>query len=113
MSGMACRDFELHGGNWDELLNHFILKGSDYYCNITRIDIANDLIDYDLFTIHQLLEKINNNEYSTPRFKNKDIHSSDKINSYNSKGISITFGSRNSEAVLQIYVKLSFLLLNI
>lgn len=101
MSGQACRDFEEHNGNWRTLLDHLFT----YECNFTRIDIANDLIDYKLFNIGHLLKKIEDSEYITPRFNKKTIMKSDKVNETETPGVTITFGSRQSEAVLQIYDK--------
>ncbi len=101
MTGRACRDFEDNGGDWRVLLDFLVMNG----CNITRIDIANDLINYDLFNIQDLIKKIEKDEYITPRFNKKTITKSDKVNSTDNPGVSITFGSRLSEAVLQIYDK--------
>lgn len=101
MTGKGCREFDSYGGDWIKLLSHLV----DYGCNITRLDIANDLIDYHPITMNMILAKIENDEYSTPRHRNRQIIRSGKVKSSANPGTSITFGTRKSSSVLQIYDK--------
>jgi phage replication initiation protein len=106
MSGEACRDFEKRGGSWEHLLKFCYINGWKF----TRIDVANDIIIEDpddsyLFDMDTLVKKYIDNQYHSSGF----IDSTLIIGKYNSdgkkKGTSITFGSRNSRMVLQIYDK--------
>ena len=97
MKGEGCRKLEQIGGDWKELLECAI-----YFGIMKRIDLAMDdftgTINYD-----ELIKKCWNHEYCSISHKPPVVMCSKDDGKYNS--FSVTFGSRNSERLLQIYDK--------
>ncbi len=97
LKGQGCRKFEELGGDWKELLECACDFGI-----MKRIDLAMDdfegSLDYD-----ELIKKCWNHEYRSISHKPPVVICSKDDGEI--KSFSITFGSRNSERLLQIYDK--------
>jgi hypothetical protein len=85
LSGGALRELEENDIDYMKLL-YYIYK---YEFNVSRIDICNDIFTPKYFTIEQLVQKTQKNEYISI-FKNH------KIIDGGNKGVSIYYGSRDS-----------------
>jgi len=106
MKGSACREFDKRNGDWAILLDFLLM----FNCNFTRIDICNDIIEDEpgvhyLFDLNILWNKISTYEFHSRGFAKRTLFDSARTKDGTTLGKTITFGTRSSECVLQIYDK--------
>lgn len=102
MKGRGCREYEKYGKRtWKELFQS-IFANQGYF---TRLDPAVD--DFDgMFTIPKLVSKIKKAELVSP-FKLARVLETIKIHTGNVSGMTLYFGSPESDIQIRIYDKLS------
>jgi hypothetical protein len=106
LKGQACREIEERNASWEYLLGFCYKNGWSF----SRIDIASDLISTDPdeelpFTMETIVFDYLDNQFVSRGFKDSTFMQGKTNSDGTIQGRTITFGSRNSQLVLQIYDK--------